>query len=88
LPNRASDKTTLGLRPQELRLSSAGPGPDVTIELIEDLGASRLLHTRLGDDTPIVIEAFDRQAASLGQRLKLDVSQASAHFFDATGERI
>ncbi len=88
-PARAGERATLGLRPQELRLAPDAQGPEVTIELIEDLGASRLVHARLADDTTLVVESFERAPPpEPGRRTRLDTSRASAHFFDASGARI
>jgi ABC-type sugar transport system ATPase subunit len=78
---------TLGLRPQEL--SFGGDGPEVTIDVIEDLGASRLVHTHLEDGTPVLIEAFGRgPLPAIGSRAALDVSRATHHRFAANGRRI
>ncbi len=72
----------LGIRPEEILLQpTAGAIPlEVTVELIEDLGADFLLHGRLGHRT-ISIRTGRHGAIQTGQALRLYLPVNKLHLF-------
>ncbi len=85
----ANDRVTLGIRPERLDLCHKPNGATVpfTVDLVEELGAGRLLHGRLGD-SPIIVSA-----PGIGEiptdGLHLTLAADAAHFFDPdTGARL
>ncbi|MCE6999522.1 sn-glycerol-3-phosphate ABC transporter ATP-binding protein UgpC [Saccharothrix sp. S26] len=77
---------TFGIRPESLALvSSSEQGMDMTVELVEELGADALMHgsIRIGD-TPerFVVRVDGRTPPTLGQTVKIAVRDASEiHLF-------
>jgi sn-glycerol 3-phosphate transport system ATP-binding protein len=82
----ADGDVTLGIRPEQVTLSDTGTIP-FKLTLVEELGASRLLHGKLaGQD--FVVNAPNDDAA-LADDLLLDFPQDALHLFDAiTGTRL
>ena len=94
LERRALDKAaaeglsevTFGIRPESLALvSSAEQGMDMTVELVEELGADALMHgsVRIGDvPERFVVRVDGRTPPTLGQTVKVAVRDASeVHLF-------
>ncbi len=70
--------TLIGLRPNELSLCEASAmAPPAQIDLVEDLGATRLVHLSVGGEK-IRLET----SADLPRAPHLDLSRARPHFFD------
>ncbi|WP_280569844.1 sn-glycerol-3-phosphate ABC transporter ATP-binding protein UgpC [Chromohalobacter sp. 296-RDG] len=84
---------TLGIRPEHLleatSTQNAGVILEVTIEMLEPLGADMLAYTRLpGLEEWLVVRLDGAHAAREGQRLSLTFSPAYCHVFDADGMRV
>ncbi|MEO9827213.1 MAG: sn-glycerol-3-phosphate ABC transporter ATP-binding protein UgpC [Paracoccaceae bacterium] len=80
-------KVTLGLRPERLQLSPDGEGANVQVLIVEELGATRLIHGKLGGQDITV--AQDAEAPVPADNAKLSFRSDDAHFFDAsTGRRL
>ena len=79
---------TLGLRPEHAEVDGAGGWP-MLVELVEMLGAERLVHGRLGGAAfTLRIPSTDR-APQVGERLMLSASTDHLHWFDSgTGQRV
>lgn len=83
----AGSPLVLGIRPEALRISHT-PGLSATVELVEELGGSRIAHCALGEHEiavvlPPGIEPFE------GRRVELSFNPTDLHAFDrTTGERI
>ncbi|GAP35317.1 sn-glycerol-3-phosphate import ATP-binding protein UgpC [Piscinibacter sakaiensis] len=87
----------LGLRPEQARLDDAdaapiGPGElqwPLRVELIEMLGAERLVHGRLGDAVLTVRQDAGRVPPRVGDTCRLRAAGRDLHWFDAeTGRRL
>jgi sn-glycerol 3-phosphate transport system ATP-binding protein len=83
-------RLTLGIRPEDVRLhalSSGGTVP-ISIEMVEELGAGRLLYGSLaGSDFVVALPAGAQIPES--QRVFVQFSRENVHLFDpVTGERI
>ena len=68
---------TLGLRPNELALAPSG-GPAVSVEVVEELGATRIVHAHAGAHA-LRLELSREQAVN---GTALNLSHATAHLFD------
>jgi ABC-type sugar transport system ATPase subunit len=69
----------LGLRPNELSLANSG-GPAITVELIEELGATRIAHVRAGKHTLRLQLTRDQTS----QGTALVIAAGTSYLFDAT----
>jgi sn-glycerol 3-phosphate transport system ATP-binding protein len=78
----------LGLRPEHVSVGAAGRWP-LTVELVETLGAERLVHGRLGQhDFTLRVDGMLPPPAA-GSTLSLQLSGEHLHWFDkATGARV
>ena len=91
LPDGASpghaDTVLMGVRPEHLRLSE--DGWPITVELVEVLGAERLLHSQLGGQALIVRTDDSTLHPQPGDVLKVRPHPGKVHWFDpAGGKRI
>jgi sn-glycerol 3-phosphate transport system ATP-binding protein len=85
-PGRA-DAVLMGVRPEHLRL--AEDGWPVTVELVEVLGAERLLYSQLGGQSVVVRTDDSTMHPQPGDVLKVRPHPGKIHWFDpATGQRI
>ncbi|NWO10776.1 sn-glycerol-3-phosphate import ATP-binding protein UgpC [Chromohalobacter salexigens] len=89
----AGRAATLGIRPEHLVEAASKPEAaavlDVTVEMLEPLGADTLAYTRLpGLDEWLVVRLDGAHAAREGQRLSLALPVAHCHVFDAQGARV
>ena len=77
----------LGLRPEDLRLAPAGQGLPFAVDFIEELGATQLVHGRVGAETATVqVATGDAPTAGTAG---LTIDPAATHLFDpATGARL
>jgi sn-glycerol 3-phosphate transport system ATP-binding protein len=79
---------TLGLRPEHVQLDPAGAW-SLQVEMVEMLGAERLVHGRLGEGLFTLRIDATLQAPKPGQTLGLSVPHEHLHWFDAsTGKRL
>jgi sn-glycerol 3-phosphate transport system ATP-binding protein len=79
---------TLGLRPEHVQLDPAGAWL-LKVEMVEMLGAERLVHGRLGDAMFTLRIDATLQAPKPGQTLGLSVPREHLHWFDAgSGKRL
>ncbi len=78
----------VGLRPEDLTVSTDGSGVPLRVEFIEELGATQLFHGHLGQEELVVQAATDviaKDAATLG----LVIDPSRVHVFDkASGTRL
>lgn len=84
LPSLGTANDLVGIRPEDMSPDANGP-IDLAISAVEELGAQRLVHGRVGDELVTVTMPSD---ADLSDRLRLGVAADSVHLFDAaTGKR-
>ncbi|RMF38884.1 MAG: sn-glycerol-3-phosphate import ATP-binding protein UgpC [Alphaproteobacteria bacterium] len=77
----------LGVRPERIHLGGDGEGLAIEVNVLEELGATRLVHGRLGDQD-ITIAQDAEQPAPSGQ-VGIAIRAEDAHFFDPeTGRRL
>jgi len=82
----ARGAVTLGIRPEDIELSAQGI--PVKVDLIEELGGSRIAYAVLaGQEISIVLPRG--ATAAVGDMLRIDLPAAALHVFDgATGLRV
>ncbi|HEV8690736.1 MAG TPA: ATP-binding cassette domain-containing protein, partial [Ideonella sp.] len=79
---------TLGLRPEHAEIHTEGAWP-LQVELVEMLGAERLVHGKLGGAAFTLRMASIEAAPRVGDRLPLAATPEHLHWFDpATGQRV
>ena len=75
----------IGVRPEHARF--ADQGWPMKVELVELLGAERLIHGRLAD-APFIVRTDARLASpSPGQIVSLQITPESLHWFDPTTQK-
>ena len=78
---------TLGLRPERMQISAGGAGAELQVGIVEELGATRLIHGRVGGQELTVAQDAEISVPTEGARLTF--KPEDAHFFDqTTGRRI
>ncbi|MET9631673.1 sn-glycerol-3-phosphate ABC transporter ATP-binding protein UgpC [Lentzea sp. NPDC006480] len=88
------DEVTFGIRPEALGIvPSSDEGMDMTVELVEELGADALVHgaVKIGDSSQrFVVRVDGRTPPTLGQHVKVAVRDTTEiHLFHPeTGERL
>ncbi len=86
----AGNSLILGVRPEEIQITNAnGDGAlPFDVEMVEELGAGRLLYGRLAD-ADCVVASPSTMASPPGQRMFVRILPESVHLFSAeTGGRI
>lgn len=82
----------LGVRPEDaviVDLPAFNGRWPFTVEVIEMLGAERLIHGRVGTEAMIIRQEASRPAPRAGQQVSLQISPSKLHTFNArTGRRV
>jgi sn-glycerol 3-phosphate transport system ATP-binding protein len=77
---------TMGIRPEHVDLASEGW--PLQVETVEMLGAERLIHARLGDESLIIRTHEDQGAPAVGSTVFAKPREDRLHWFDSqTGAR-
>lgn len=86
------NQVTLGIRPEDLRVGESGTGLEVTVDLVEELGADGFLYgntTINGERVDIVARVDGRIHPSTGDKVVISPVEEHLHVFDAgTGARL
>jgi ABC-type sugar transport system ATPase subunit len=84
------ERITLGARPEDLRLVGPGEdGLDLTVALVEELGAEAFAYGHTGAGERIAIRLDRGHATSVGERIRVRHVDAATHAFDVeTGLRL
>jgi len=78
--------TVLGIRPEHLQIGEQGW--DTVVDSVELLGAERLIHARLGEESLTIRVSAQRAIPDLGQALRVQPQPEFILTFDAaTGLR-
>jgi sn-glycerol 3-phosphate transport system ATP-binding protein len=82
----AGSAIEIGLRPEDLEPRADGP-LTMSLDFIEELGATQLFHGAL-DGVTLVVQAPTGTVEPVDGRLKLGIDPGRVHLFDpASGER-
>ncbi|WP_026550509.1 sn-glycerol-3-phosphate ABC transporter ATP-binding protein UgpC [Arthrobacter sp. Br18] len=87
LRNAAGNTVTLGVRPEDLVLSSTGEGLQVEVDVVEELGADAYIygHTTLnGKNHDMVVRVDGRRPPMKGDTVYVRPEQGHVHLFDTT----
>jgi sn-glycerol 3-phosphate transport system ATP-binding protein len=79
---------SLGLRPEHAELRDAAGAWPMQVEMIEVLGAERLLYGRIGDTLFTVRQDAMLPPPKPGDTVGLHASAERLHWFDADGHRV
>ena len=83
----AREGRILGIRPEHLDVGN--DGWELAVDTVELLGAERLVHCRLGDETVIIRTHEDAGSPAVGSTIRAKPREDRQHWFDAaTGHRI
>jgi len=83
----ASGEVEVGIRPEDIHAGDSG-GIAFTPELVEELGATRLLHGTFGA-TPIIVAIPASGTTHENKEMRLSIEPAAVHLFDkATGRSL
>jgi sn-glycerol 3-phosphate transport system ATP-binding protein len=92
LGTSVQSNVVLGVRPEDVVIVDFPPSASlwpVAVEVIEMLGAERLIHGRVGTESVVVRQEASRPAPRAGQQVSLQISPSKLHTFDArTGRRV
>ena len=81
LARLAGQTLALGVRPEDLRVTSVDQAPiNGIVEFIDDLGSDRFLHVKCGG-VDLVARAGRNSDVRSGERIGLNVDGASLHLF-------
>ncbi|ALD63001.1 ABC transporter ATP-binding protein [Glutamicibacter soli] len=88
----ASGGTTLGIRPEDIEFVGEGEGVEITIDVVEELGADAYVYATAelaGRPQTIVVRVDGRTPPARGQRLNIAPKLQHVHLFDTeTGLRL
>jgi sn-glycerol 3-phosphate transport system ATP-binding protein len=89
LPSAAprSGEAMLGLRPEHTELRAGSPGWPLQVDMIEMLGAERLVHGRVGTLPFTVRQDSTLPTPQPGDTVPLHASSEHLHWFDAATQR-
>ncbi|MEU6697024.1 sn-glycerol-3-phosphate ABC transporter ATP-binding protein UgpC [Pseudonocardia sp. NPDC046786] len=87
---RAAATVTVGIRPEHLVPATGADALEVTVDVVEELGADAYVYGSLtGSGTPLVVRVDPRTPPDRGAQLRLVPDPAHTHLFDgATGKRL
>ncbi len=89
VPAGSGPRVTVGVRPEHLRIAEDGHGLQVTVVLVEELGADSYLHCSTADGHPVVYRAGSGEHARKGDTVYLEALDGEVRFFDVeTGDRL
>ena len=90
LAGQAGRQVTLGIRPEHLEAADGEANAQLTVELVEQLGADTLVHGHFGSDrTDLTARLPGVKHLGAGEILPLSVMPEHLHLFDAeTGARL
>jgi ABC-type sugar transport system ATPase subunit len=87
---QASGNITLGIRPEDLRITAAGRDDTFAgeVSLVEELGETRIVHVSLADGSELVVRDRSEPPPRRGERVTLHADAGRYHAFGPDGQRI
>jgi len=79
------EKVLVGIRPEDMEISNNGV-LEGTIEMVEDLGAYKILHVKIGDNIVRVLEK-SISTRERGEKVRISVDVDNMVLFDASTEK-
>ncbi len=84
----AGSVITLGIRPEHVRLSEARGALPLRVDLIEELGDSRLLRGTVDNGLPLTLRLHQDGTVTGSDRVGVEFAAGKTQLFDASGRRI
>ena len=81
-------KVTLGIRPEQFEAESEAVALSMGVDVVENLGASSIVHGRLPDGQEVLVEQRGKARGRDGENLVLKVDPADVLVFDSVGARL
>lgn len=78
----------LGVRPEDLQISTQTDALMTTVEVTEQLGSDTIMHGRLADGQPIVARFQGQTPLRAGQKIGLQANRERAILFDHQGKNL
>jgi ABC-type sugar transport system ATPase subunit len=78
----------VGIRPEHWQVCAAGQGLQMTVRHAEYMGAQRLVHAELADQTRVELLVDGEQSLLAGQQVHMTVAEHHLHVFDAQEQRL
>jgi multiple sugar transport system ATP-binding protein len=89
---QATQRVTVGVRPEGLQLTSQDSGISAVVEVVEELGSEAYVYAAVdidGSSKLVIVRSAPELVPTRGERVGLDVRPGSAHFFHCdTGLRL
>ncbi len=86
---KSESNVILGLRPENISLTSEGSGFKAKVDLVEQLGGESLIYATTADESKIVAKSFGNIKLGQGSNITLDFQASDGHLFEAaSGLRI
>ncbi len=86
--DRAGQKITFGIRPEHMEVTSAAKANlELTVGIVEQLGADTLVHGTLQKGQDFVVRLEGVQSFASGEKMHLATSPGSIHLFDGQNEK-
>ena len=79
----ATGDVEVGMRPEDVHVAGGTEGISFLPELVEELGATRLLHGNFGS-IPIIVAIPASRTVHENKAIRLSISPAAVHLFDKT----
>jgi lactose/L-arabinose transport system ATP-binding protein len=84
----AAGPVTIGIRPEQFEGQNGGVALNLGVDVVENLGASSIVHARLPDGQEVLVEQRGKQRALAGEALEVRVDADEILVFDASGIRL
>ena len=92
LGGTSAKKVTIGVRPEDVKVTTSGAGLPVDVDVVEELGADGYLygHTTIDEKrVDIVVRVDGRNHPNPGEKIVVTPTPAHIHAFDVeSGERL
>lgn len=82
------NKVEIGVRPDDLEIATGSDGFEVSIRVVERLGAQTILYGETNDGTPICAALDGMTKFQTGGHVQLAVAPTQTHVFDTSGRAL
>ena len=79
---------TIGIRPEQFEAQHDGVVLKLTVEVVENLGASSIVHARLPDGQEVLVEQRGKSRARDGEMIEVRVERQEILLFGSDGTRL
>ena len=86
---RPGDRTTIGIRPEHLRIADPADARLVgEVQIAEQLGGETFVYVALPSGEPLVVEIQGQSSHMPGERIGIDFEESAYHVFDGEGRAV